>query len=864
MERKVSPTLVVVSVIALILVLQASSCSASSTGMTVSVQSFGNVTIAPGSHTTVAVAIANPSSAEVTGDLSVSIAIGPTTSTTLTEVDVSVAAGASRAVSVPVIFPQDVPTGAIGLQACVTPPGKQSRCSAALGIQVVPPSPNAVGAVSPAVAIDSALGSGQIGAADALRYALYAVNGDPRLPLEYQGNQEFEPDDLLQRLASTSPDDVAATLDASVPPMSAIRTTSAAPECFPDYAHWSAVPADGSGHVKVWYRTDRTGEAGTATDIATLVNTELWPRYAGLMGRQPLSDVDSWCNGGDGRLDIVLQPIAAPGELGFTAPRGSVFTCKAYPTYDVISDIGLEPLPISPVEWLTTETVVAHELFHSFQHAFDQTGNGLINCDPYRWFDEATAEWADITAFPQAVVDKIAPVAPCDYQSQMALDTFERTAVDGEPQPHQYLAEAFIEYVTRVTPRAAGFVPAVYRREATMTPLAAADAFFADDLNLVGGFPSEFGEFAWVLGNTWPNDVFRRINGTTCEALGSSPPQPLIHAGAITLGQQYPLQHLSSNYTPVTLSPDITAVRADNTTPALTRGFADAVLGEPGSERWGGTGTIAASSQRAIICLLSGVSRHLNVNRWNAQPAGPPVFVPMTIEASDLPCGGWRGTVTGQAHVIEPNVGTYDVAWTATVDLPIMIDPSRQAATFTTYTGNTGNPIGSGSVTYRSYNVHNDHPPVGCVDNSSEGPHTVGITPFADGVQVGMFPSDSTVPYMHYQALTGSVTGPVATNPCFERAATGIGVPWWYSGVPADQELLNRTTMHGTTGWQGSLGGFSVTANWTWTLNSYPLPDPIPRVSASQLTVNKPVALTPTCGLTPGHAEGCGSPGLSR
>jgi|Deesub1362B_J571_1020462.scaffolds.fasta_scaffold00001_78 hypothetical protein len=125
-----------------------------------------------------------------------------------------------------------------------------------------------------------------------------------------------------------------------------------------------------SAPLKIWYKKD---DKKVAEEARRYLDSEnMYSRFQSLMGQEPPSDSGERDNGGDGYLDFYLVRLGDNGQ------------CVSY-----------QDTPVSPSYILINRTLrggkllatLAHELFHSFQFAFDQFED--------EWWVEGTATWAE-------------------------------------------------------------------------------------------------------------------------------------------------------------------------------------------------------------------------------------------------------------------------------------------------------------------------------------------------------------------------------------------------------------------------------------------------------------------------------------
>ena len=307
------------------------------------------------------------------------------------------------------LVPAATAAGARHVVACVDDPSKlrerdeRNNCKAA-GVTIGA----ADAARTSRALIDADRAANRIDAARALQYRVFAAMRDPRLPKRYAGPPTAEEDDgVMREVASawpTLPPSVRKALARNLvpPPLRdapAKKARAKASQDDPDASmcarepqrtvQWKTLPAAG-GKVLLNWDPDHPEHGKNAADIAAAV-TAAYGHFKQVMGREPLGDGDSTCyHGVDGALDIYIDPRLS-GADGYTIPvelrRNHKPDCEGMASFIIAR-------PNS--KSFTTRFVFAHELFHAFQNAFPYRDG----CEPYSWFDEASANWAAHAVFP--------------------------------------------------------------------------------------------------------------------------------------------------------------------------------------------------------------------------------------------------------------------------------------------------------------------------------------------------------------------------------------------------------------------------------------------------------------------------------
>lgn len=159
--------------------------------------------------------------------------------------------------------------------------------------------------------------------------------------------------------------------------------------------HLSSVPA-GAG-VNVLYDRGLRGHRRAAQRIAAAARTRIFPRFERLLGRRPPSDARERCfHGPDGRLDVYVTRAKAVG--GLRVPSG--VAALVHP-YDPAEPCAPRRPVFAVVRPDVRGAVLAHELFHAFQAAYD-TAEGCMWYSPW---EEATATWAGDWIYPRDDVE---------------------------------------------------------------------------------------------------------------------------------------------------------------------------------------------------------------------------------------------------------------------------------------------------------------------------------------------------------------------------------------------------------------------------------------------------------------------------
>jgi hypothetical protein len=348
--------------------------------------------------------------------------------------------------------------------------------------------------------IDAAEASGALNGETALLYRVYALFSDARLPAQYRGDDSRIEDSLYMaevrdRFATLSPATQAAVLPFLTPPAyqgswanaatgSSLTILATPPPCDFFSDRWGFVEPTNTP-VRVWYRPGAPGDFARANDVALSIDTTIWPKLAGLMttAHLPLSDQEKSCNGGNGRLDVYLVDAAR----SLTTPYSG---CSNSPVFILLKRT-------------SSNALAAHEIFHAMQYSFPLAGC-MADKAKYRWWAEASAEWAMDFVFPSD------PEQPEHKSAPFFLDVPEKS-LDLPEEAHEYGAYLLPFYLHRKT-RSANFVRASWENCKNQSALEAVDAA------IPGGFEAVWPDFARFNWNRKPVEDYTTWDGLKSQA----------------------------------------------------------------------------------------------------------------------------------------------------------------------------------------------------------------------------------------------------------------------------------------------------------------------------------------------------------
>lgn len=327
--------------------------------------------------------------------------------------------------------------------------------------------------------IDQAETSGALDSETALLYRVYALFSDARLPAQYRGDDSRIEDSLYmaearERFATLSPATQDALQPFLVPPVyagswanpaaSSVSPLATPPSCDSFSDKWGFVETS-NNLVRIWYRLDLPGDAVQAVSLIDTIDTIIWPKLSGLMPNHlPLSDLGQTCNGGNGRLDIYISDVARSKAIPYSG-------CKQSPVFILLQR--------------NADILVPHEIFHAFQFSFPL--NGCITAAKYRWWAEASAQWAEDFVFPKDQHEQ---------NKAPSLLGVPEQPLDLINDDHEYGAYLLPFFVHRKTGNA-DFVRVAWEKCASQPALEALDQAMA------GGFEAVWPEFARANWNRW-------------------------------------------------------------------------------------------------------------------------------------------------------------------------------------------------------------------------------------------------------------------------------------------------------------------------------------------------------------------------
>ncbi len=355
--------------------------------------------------------------------------------------------------------------------------------------------------------IQAAVQSGAISAETGLEYEVFSDYQDKRLPPEFISDpnaldsEGLDSEEILSQFAALSPGAQAVLQPFLLPAYepdswlylpshssAMIRGSSALTSTLV----WSSKVVVGPRNIKIWWH--KPEYAALADEIAAGV-LSIWNGEVTIMNTLPITD-GLQPRGRGPEFDILIEDLDPYVSGKFVAysdfSPGLFFRSPRHAGFIYIN--GLH-------HGLNLQEVIAHELFHAFQAAYDVKDAW----ESYSWWREATATWYDAFLYPTSGF--FAPYAKVFMDNPgLALDFDAPIPSITNPDSHKYGAFLFPLYVTNRNP--ASLQPDFVRK--TFALMKTESVFQAIDDNLPGGFTTTWPQFVQYLWNQPPLDFFKQ------------------------------------------------------------------------------------------------------------------------------------------------------------------------------------------------------------------------------------------------------------------------------------------------------------------------------------------------------------------
>ena len=275
--------------------------------------------------------------------------------------------------------------------------------------------------------IDDAVTAGRITAHQGLVYKVLLMHDQSKVPAEFQGSlnaprvgnegssgfireavdgfsemNQAEQDMVLPFLMPPAYRD-AGKHDRTIESFGALDGDVPAPLPATNWAYTDSPVTN----IRVWYAQDNSADQELAQLVKTIMSEEIVRKELNLMNKELMSDVGRhysldargnkiyWGNGGDGKFDIYLSPLASENYASafpYPVERVPNIGCQARPSYMVVN---------TRRDWTGKMNMLrgslAHEFFHAIQFSYNRKGA----CQEYDPIDEGTATWAEDYVFPK-------------------------------------------------------------------------------------------------------------------------------------------------------------------------------------------------------------------------------------------------------------------------------------------------------------------------------------------------------------------------------------------------------------------------------------------------------------------------------
>lgn len=363
-------------------------------------------------------------------------------------------------------------------------------------------------------ALDAALEAGDIDDVDALRFKVFAIFGDARLPEEFFSEEPIEDGtqvliELVERFDSL-PQDVQDELDPFLRPPAdplswyQLRETANVPAEKSGFGQkqtfqFQALSAVDNKVLIAWPAANPT-YASEAQDIKNLLEGTggVWTKLTALLGREPRSDdgiIESY-NGGDGRFDIYIigdSNVVRDDDMdgtpdfancfGWTAPYRAGGSGNARASYIVMNR---DRIAANAAGWGTKfKSNLAHEFFHALQFAFDVTESRTS----YMWMMESTATWVEHFMFEN---DNL------EHEDAPGYFEYPHFTLSNRFSNHEYGAYLYWFFLTERPGGSSNIIGNLWALTESQSAEDAANAATP------GGFVDAFGDFAAANWNRQP------------------------------------------------------------------------------------------------------------------------------------------------------------------------------------------------------------------------------------------------------------------------------------------------------------------------------------------------------------------------
>ena len=380
-----------------------------------------------------------------------------------------------------------------------------------------------------------ALHEGRLDRDTAATYLAFSLHGDPRLPIDFQG--EAQPSGtaamhiLAGELPTLSPAAQEIVRPFLLPPADPQSIDAAEPS-----GKYAATASQGwlgvsSAHLVIWYKPSLANGQQIATRLSAEAEARIWPELEKVFtsANMPVlndSGIQLKNGGTHGKLNVYLVPSLAENangvELNYKKPPS--------PSYIKLK----QSLPMSGKPMGLFEAL-AHEMTHSCQDSFPQSQTYV----GHRWIFEGIAAWAQDYVYPST-----------NTEHQYAQLWLERPylAIDDEWSLRPYGTYLFFQYFTR----ASGdndYIRRVFQAFGSEKALDAVDQALPEgDKGM--GLKAVWRSF---LGSAWNRDETKNFWGVDgleqgAKAGGAGMYQMKLDGNDMSWGFDVSVPHVSANY----------------------------------------------------------------------------------------------------------------------------------------------------------------------------------------------------------------------------------------------------------------------------------------------------------------------------
>lgn len=391
--------------------------------------------------------------------------------------------------------------------------------------------------------IEAARINGSLSDVDAIRYKVFAVFGDPRLPGDFASDGRVHGTPVMLELAAMFD-----ALPANV--QDELRPFTLAPD---EPGNWLEaigqqpnIQKGGAGPLGVdiaggkvrltWSTTLNDGELEAVQSVLAAAIEFAYEQLVGLMGKEPVPHTV----GEPYSIHLIDYPFAA--DYGVTTPR------YVDPGSNVLSShITIHLAKTGPPSNAMTAATAAHELMHAIQSAYNVVD---LSSNSAHWLSESTATWSEHFVFPIN-----------DTEHEYASSLTRRSAIGmslDDTSPNDNLVEEYAGYLfhqSAVSDAGPELIRTIWELNEGDKPLAALDGALGGELSKL------WPKFLARLWNADPLPFFReldQLNDSIFADTGGASAAPALSNGQVRFSLRgmptQSLSYLSAEYILLDLS----------------------------------------------------------------------------------------------------------------------------------------------------------------------------------------------------------------------------------------------------------------------------------------------------------------------